>query len=126
MTVDVPPDMAAPGSGPSKAPVTAPGRQLLAASAGNLAEWYDWLAYAYLAAYFADQIFPPDSDPAVLALSSFGVFAVGFAARPVGGLLLGALSDRRGRRTAMTAAIVLMGVGQLLMAALPTYAQIGI
>ncbi|WP_405836759.1 MFS transporter [Streptomyces platensis] len=111
---------------PAATPPAGPLTQLLAANAGNLAEWYDWLAYAYLSVYFADQIFPPDSDPAVHALSSFGVFAVGFAARPVGGLLFGALSDRRGRRTAMTSAITLMGFGQLAMAVLPTYDQVGI
>ncbi|GAA0382089.1 MFS transporter [Streptomyces blastmyceticus] len=100
-------------------------RQLLAASVGNLAEWYDWLAYAFLSAYFADRIFPPNADPVVPALGSFAVFAVGFAARPIGGLLLGVLADRRGRRTAMAVTITLMGVGQLAMALLPTYEQIG-
>ncbi|MBT2525916.1 MFS transporter [Streptomyces sp. ISL-99] len=121
---------AAPGPSPASPPGAPPPvknrrRQLLAASAGNLVEWYDWLAYAYLATYFADQIFPPGGGPVVLALSSFAVFAVGFAARPAGGLLLGVLADRRGRRTAMTATIALMGAGQLAMTVLPTYDQIG-
>lgn len=110
----------------SALPIRRGRRQLLAASAGNLAEWYDWLAYAYLSVYFADQIFPPGGDPVVLALSAFAVFAVGFAARPFGGLLLGLLADRRGRRTAMATTITLMGCGQLAMAMLPTYEQIGV
>jgi MHS family alpha-ketoglutarate permease-like MFS transporter len=115
------------GLSPASAlPIRRGRRQLLAASAGNLAEWYDWLAYAYLSAYFADQIFPPGGDAVVLTLSAFAVFAVGFAARPVGGLLLGLLADRRGRRTAMATTITLMGCGQLAMALLPTYEQIGV
>lgn len=111
---------------PAGPPGTGGRRQLVAASAGNLAEWYDWLAYAYLSAYFADQIFPPGGDPVVLALSAFAVFAVGFAARPVGGLLIGLLADRRGRRAAMATTITLMGAGQLAMAVLPTYEQVGL
>ncbi|MFF5532020.1 MFS transporter [Streptomyces cinerochromogenes] len=110
----------------SALPIRRGRRQLLAASAGNLAEWYDWLAYAYLSAYFADQIFPPGGDPVVVTLSAFAVFAVGFAARPVGGLLLGLLADRHGRRAAMATTISLMGAGQLAMALLPTYQRIGV
>ncbi|MDT9686614.1 MFS transporter [Streptomyces sp. TRM76323] len=113
-------------SSPSALPVDRGRRQLLAAAAGNLTEWYDWLAYAYLSAYFADQIFPPNGDPMVQTLSAFAVFAVGFAARPVGGLLFGSLADRHGRRAAMAATITLMGAGQLAIALLPTYQQIGI
>ncbi|MDX3535882.1 MFS transporter [Streptomyces sp. MB09-01] len=125
MRVDAAPELSESSAAPPAAPVVNGRRQLLAASAGNLAEWYDWLAYAYLSAYFADQIFPPGGDPVVLALSAFAVFAVGFAARPVGGLLLGVLADRRGRRAAMATTITLMGAGQLAMALLPTYEQIG-
>ncbi|MDH2426784.1 MFS transporter [Sphaerisporangium sp. TRM90804] len=101
-------------------------RQLLATSAGNLVEWYDWLAYAFLATYFADQVFARSENRLVPLLSAFAVFAVGFVMRPVGGLVIGAVSDRLGRRTAMTLTIGLMGVGQVLMAALPTYAQVGL
>ncbi|MGW0589561.1 MFS transporter [Streptosporangium sp. NPDC002607] len=101
-------------------------RQLLATSAGNLVEWYDWLAYAYLATYFADQVFAQSQSSLVPLLSTFAVFAVGFVMRPVGGLVIGAISDRFGRRSAMTLTIALMGVGQLAMATLPTYAQIGL
>ncbi|MFD9409331.1 MFS transporter [Streptomyces sp. NPDC059989] len=125
MRVDAPSEPSPPSAPPPPTPVVNGRRQLLAASAGNLAEWYDWLAYAYLSAYFADQIFPPGGDPVVLALSAFVVFAVGFAARPVGGLLIGVLADRHGRRTAMATTITLMGCGQLAMALLPTYEQIG-
>lgn len=126
MRVEAPSELSASSQSSRPAAVMRGRRQLLAASAGNLAEWYDWLAYAYLSVYFADQVFPPGGGEVVLALSAFAVFAVGFAARPVGGLLIGVLADRRGRRAAMATTITLMGVGQLAMALLPTYGQVGL
>ncbi|MFI9045450.1 MFS transporter [Streptomyces sp. NPDC053427] len=102
-------------------------RQLAAASVGNAVEWYDWYAYSFLAAYFAEQIFPKASGNSLVPLlSSFAVFAVGFFMRPVGGLLMGAVADRRGRRTALTVTILLMGAGSLLVAITPTYASAGV
>ncbi|MFI1798137.1 MFS transporter [Streptomyces sp. NPDC020379] len=102
-------------------------RQLAAASVGNAAEWYDWYAYSFLATYFADQIFPKGSGNSLVPLlSSFAVFAVGFFMRPVGGLLMGAVADRRGRRAALTVTILLMGGGSLLVALTPTYASVGV
>ncbi|ARF58748.1 MFS transporter [Streptomyces gilvosporeus] len=102
-------------------------RQLAAASVGNAVEWYDWYAYSFLAAYFADQIFPKSSGNSLVPLlSSFAVFAVGFFMRPVGGLVMGAVADRRGRRSALTLTILLMGGGSLLVALTPTYASAGV
>ncbi|MFG2137927.1 MFS transporter [Streptomyces sp. NPDC048650] len=102
-------------------------RQLAAASVGNAVEWYDWYAYSFLAAYFAEQVFPKGSGNSLVPLlSTFAVFAVGFFMRPVGGLLLGAVADRRGRRTALTLTILLMGGGSLLVALTPTYASAGV
>ncbi|MEH6377046.1 MFS transporter [Streptomyces sp. KLMMK] len=102
-------------------------RQLAAASVGNAAEWYDWYAYSFLAVYFADQIFPKGSGNSLVPLlSTFAVFAVGFFMRPVGGLLMGAVADRRGRRAALTVTILLMGAGSLLLAITPTYAATGV
>lgn len=107
--------------------VERPGRQLLAASVGNAVEWYDWYAYTFLAVYIAAQVFPTDSaNPLVPLLSTFAVFAVGFFMRPLGGLLLGAVADRVGRRNALTITILMMGAGSLLMAAVPTYEQTGL
>ena len=107
--------------------VRRPVRQLVAASIGNAVEWYDWYAYTFLAVYFSGQIFPGDADdPVVPLLSAFAVFAVGFFLRPIGGLLLGSLADRIGRRNALTVTISMMGVGSLLMAVLPTYASAGL
>jgi MHS family alpha-ketoglutarate permease-like MFS transporter len=110
-------------SPPTKRPV----RQLLAASVGNAVEWYDWYAYTFLATYIAAQVFPKSADNSLVPLlSTFAVFAVGFFMRPVGGLLMGALADRHGRRAALTVTILLMGGSSLLVGLTPTYAAVGV
>ncbi|WP_328345862.1 MFS transporter [Streptomyces violaceus] len=110
-------------SPPTKWPV----RQLLAASVGNAVEWYDWYAYTFLATFIADQVFPKSADNSLVPLlSTFAVFAVGFFMRPVGGLLMGAVADRHGRRTALTVTILLMGGSSLLVGLTPTYASVGV
>ncbi|WJY41974.1 MFS transporter [Streptomyces sp. P9-2B-2] len=102
-------------------------RQLAAASIGNAVEWYDWYAYSFLAVYFAEQVFPTGAGNSLVPLlSTFAVFAVGFFMRPVGGLLMGAIADRHGRRSALTLTILLMGGGSLLVALTPTYTATGI
>ncbi|MFJ9175115.1 MFS transporter [Streptomyces sp. NPDC102360] len=109
------------------APPTHPVRQLLAASVGNAVEWYDWYAYTFLATYIADQVFPKGADNSLVPLlATFAVFAVGFFMRPVGGLLMGAVADRRGRRAALTVTILLMGGSSLLVGITPTYASVGV
>ncbi|MET7617343.1 MFS transporter [Streptomyces sp. NPDC005408] len=107
-------------------PTRRPLRQLIAASVGNAVEWYDWYAYTFLATYIADQVFPKGSGNSLVPLlSTFAVFAVGFFMRPVGGLLMGAIADRRGRRAALTVTILLMGGSSLLVGLTPTYASAG-
>ncbi|GGT15547.1 MFS transporter [Streptomyces purpureus] len=104
-----------------------PARQLLAASVGNAVEWYDWYAYTFLATYIAGQVFPAGAGNSLVPLlATFAVFAVGFFMRPVGGLLMGALADRRGRRAALTVTILLMGGSSLLVGLTPTYAAAGV
>ncbi|MHC5257355.1 MFS transporter [Streptomyces sp. UC4497] len=111
----------------TSAPPRHPVRQLLAASVGNAVEWYDWYAYTFLATYIADQVFPKGADNSLVPLlSTFAVFAVGFFMRPVGGLLMGAVADRRGRRAALTVTILLMGGSSLLVGITPTYASVGV
>ncbi|MFF6876042.1 MFS transporter [Streptomyces sp. NPDC012474] len=108
-------------------PTQRPVRQLLAASVGNAVEWYDWYAYTFLATYIAGQVFPESTDNSLVPLlSTFAVFAVGFFMRPVGGLLMGAVADRHGRRTALTVTILLMGGSSLLVGLTPTYATVGV
>ncbi|WP_447002114.1 MFS transporter [Saccharothrix isguenensis] len=101
-------------------------RQVLAASSGNVVEWYDWLVYSYLSVYFANQVFPSEGNSLVPLLATLAVFAVGFVMRPIGGLVLGVYADRRGRRAAMVLTVTIMGVGQVMMTMLPTYEQAGV
>ncbi|MFI1160758.1 MFS transporter [Streptomyces sioyaensis] len=102
-------------------------RQLVAGTVGNVVEWYDWHAYTFLAIYIAAEIFPDGAgNPLVPLLATFAVFAVGFFARPLGGLLLGVIADRHGRRVALTTTVLLMGVSCLMIAVSPTYATVGV
>jgi MHS family alpha-ketoglutarate permease-like MFS transporter len=108
-------------------PTRRPVRQLLAASVGNAVEWYDWYAYTFLATYIAAEVFPKSADDSLVPLlSTFAVFAVGFFMRPLGGLLMGAIADRRGRRSALTVTILLMGGSSLLLGLTPAYDTAGV
>lgn len=118
------PDPGNPTPQPTAAMARGP-RQIVAASIGNLAEWYDWYIYSFLTAFFAPQIFP-GHDRLAQTLSSFAVFAVGFFLRPIGGLVVGALADRWGRRNTLTLTILAMGAASLIIAITPTYASVGI
>jgi MFS transporter, MHS family, dicarboxylic acid transporter PcaT len=97
---------------------------IVAASSGNLVEWFDFYIYAFCAVYFAPAFFPK-SDPTAQLLNTAGVFAAGFLMRPIGGWLFGRLADRRGRRAALVFSVSVMCVGSLLIACLPTYGSIG-
>src|ERR1700739_2331096 len=97
---------------------------IVGASSGNLVEWFDFYVYAFCAIYFAPAFFPK-SDPTVQLLNTAGVFAAVFWMRPIGGWLFGRLADRKGRKTSMVTSVVMMCVGSLVIACLPTYAQIG-
>lgn len=108
-------------------PAVRSGHQLVAASVGNAVEWYDWYTYTFLATYIAAQVFPKSAGNSLVPLlSTFAVFAVGFFMRPVGGLLMGAVADRHGRRAALTVTILLMGGSSLLVGVTPTYAATGV
>src|SRR4051812_13215313 len=97
---------------------------IMAASSGNLVEWFDFYIYAFGAIYFASAFFPK-SDPTAQLLNTAGVFAAGFLMRPLGGWIFGRIGDRRGRRTAMLLSVAMMCVGSLMIAFVPTYAAIG-
>lgn len=101
-----------------------PVRKLVAASAGNAVEWYDWGIYTAFSIYFATQIFPSGNETAAL-LSTFATFALAFFFRPLGGYLLGRFADLRGRRTAMLLTIALMSGGSVVIGLLPTFDQVG-
>lgn len=100
-------------------------RPVAAGAVGGLIEWYDFAIYGILSPTIARKFFPAD-DPVGALLATFGVFAIGFAARPLGALLFGYVGDRFGRRTALLASIFLMGTCTFLMAILPTFSQIGL
>ena len=97
---------------------------IMAASSGNLVEWFDFYVYAFSALYFAPSFFPK-SDPTAQLLNTAGVFAAGFLMRPIGGWLFGRVADRYGRKKSMLISVTMMCAGSLAIACLPTYAPIG-
>lgn len=99
-------------------------KAIIAGSAGNLIEWYDYFVYAFTALYFSAAFFPKGDRTAQL-LGTAGIFAVGFLLRPLGAWFFGRYADRRGRQASMVMSILMMGVGSLMIAVLPTYGQIG-
>ncbi|UOR36023.1 MFS transporter [Helicobacter pylori] len=101
-----------------------PLRSLLAASSGNLVEWYDFYTYAFLAPYFAKE-FTHTNDPTLALISAFLVFMLGFFMRPLGSLFFGKLGDKKGRKTSMVYSIILMALGSFLLALLPTKEIVG-
>lgn len=96
-----------------------------ASSIGNALEWFDWTVYAIFAPYLAKALFNPADDLSAL-LATLAVFAVGFIARPLGGLIFGRLADRRGRRAAMVLTMTMMALGSLIIGLIPGYQQIGV
>jgi MFS transporter, MHS family, alpha-ketoglutarate permease len=106
-------------------PTTTPKRHLAAIGLGHAIEWYDWGVYAVFAPFFADQFFDA-ADPTTAVLASLAVFAVGFGARPLGGILFGVLADRRGRRFAMMLAVGCMAAASFVLGLTPSYHTIGL
>jgi MFS family permease len=104
-----------------------PMRRIAAASMiGTTLEYFDFAVYNSLAALVFNRIFFPAYDPLTGTLLAFATFAVGYLARPVGGVIFGRLGDRRGRRFVLMTTLVLMGVATLLIGLLPGYEQAGI
>ncbi len=99
-------------------------RQVIASSIGNAIEWYDWYTYSFLTVFFADQIFKSGSSIGSV-LDAFAVFAVGFFLRPIGGLLLGSVADKWGRKNTLAITVLGIGLGSLIVAVTPTYASVG-
>lgn len=91
----------------------------------NGLEWYDFALYAFTALTISKQFFPPADNAGDHLLITFAIFAVGFVARPFGGILFGVIGDRLGRRTALVLAIFMMAIPTGCIGLLPTYAQIG-
>lgn len=110
---------------PATAPSRATMRRVVAASSiGNLVEWFDYAVYGYLAVTIAGVFFPETSQAAGL-LSTFGVFALSFVIRPLGGIFWGHFGDRYGRRSALSASVLIMTAATVVIALLPGYDLIG-
>jgi MHS family proline/betaine transporter-like MFS transporter len=101
-------------------------RKVIAAGMiGNALEWYDFAIYGYFAAAIGRQFFP-QQDPVAQLLSAFGVFALGYLMRPVGGALVGHIGDRFGRRGALTFSVAAMAIPTFLIGILPGYSTLGL
>jgi MHS family proline/betaine transporter-like MFS transporter len=116
-----------PGAGTTRSEAAAGNsrRAVVAGGIGNFIEWYDYGVYAALSPVLSSLFFPGFS-PVAATLSTFAVFGVGFVVRPLGGLFFGQLGDRRGRRTALGLALVMVSAATLGMGLLPTYAAAGV
>src|SRR5207253_2711604 len=105
--------------------MTARTRIVVAAAVGNVVEWYDFGLYGLMAPVLASLFFPSHDRIAAL-LGVYGGFAVGFAMRPIGAVVLGRVGDRRGRQFVLVLSVLLMGAATTALGMLPTYKTVGI
>src|ERR1700737_2239632 len=93
---------------------------------GTAIEWYDFFLYGTAAALIFNKLFFPTFDPAVGTLLAFGTYALGFIARPLGGIVFGHFGDKIGRKTMLYLTLLIMGVATAAIGLLPTYDTLGI
>jgi MFS transporter, MHS family, proline/betaine transporter len=122
MTVSAPAGVSEPPKTGAEKNIT---RLIVATSIGNALEWYDITVYGYFAVYISRAFFPNDNQATSLLLT-FGTFGLAYLARPIGGIVLGAYADRHGRKASLLISIVLMTLGTIAVAVMPTFATIGI
>jgi len=101
-------------------------RVAIASFIGTTIEWYDFFLYGTASALIFNKLFFPNYDPLTGTLASFGTYAVGFAARPIGGIVCGHFGDKIGRKSMLILTLLIMGVATFLIGCLPTYNDIGI
>src|ERR687888_2819713 len=102
-------------------------RRVIAASfIGTTIEWYDFFLYGTAAALVFNKLFFPHSAPSRGTLLALATYGVGFAARPVGGILFGHFGDRIGRKSMLVLSLLIMGIATFLIGAMPTYNAIGV
>ena len=101
-------------------------RAVIASTIGTTIEWYDFFIYGTVTGLVFAKLYFPGSDPLTGTLQAFAIYAVGFVARPVGAAIFGHYGDRIGRKAALIATLLLMGIATFLVAFVPGYAQIGI
>src|SRR5438876_11207617 len=100
-------------------------RVIVAASIGNALEWFDFLVYGYFAVTISKVFFPSGNETASLLLA-LGTFGVSYLVRPVGAIVIGAYTDRAGRKAGLTLSILLMLIGTTMTALMPGHATIGL
>ena len=101
-------------------------RAVIASTVGTAIEWYDFFLYSTVTGLVFAKLFFPHSDPWVGTLEAFGIYAVGFVARPIGAAIFGHYGDRIGRKSTLIATLLLMGLATFAVALVPTYERIGI
>src|SRR5499427_1348008 len=100
-------------------------RMIVAATIGNVLEWFDFVVYGFFAVTIAE-VFFPSGNPTVSLLITFGAFGLAYFVRPLGAIVIGGFTDRAGRKAGLLLSIALMMIGTTLMAVTPGYATIGI
>src|SRR6202022_2471325 len=101
-------------------------RAVIASTIGTTIEWYDFFLYSTVTGLVFAKLYFPGSDPLVGTLQAFGIYAVGFVARPVGAAFFGHYGDRRGRKTTLIATLLLTGLSTFAVGFVPSYESIGI
>ncbi|MBO3743469.1 MFS transporter [Actinoplanes flavus] len=117
------PTTAAARAGTDRAPIV---KVVFASLVGTAVEWYDFFLYGSAAALVFGALFFPSSDPVTGTLLSFGTYALGFVARPLGGIVFGHFGDRVGRKKMLVVSLFVMGLATVAIGLLPTYASIGV
>lgn len=115
--------MSSPADSPSAANTR---RVVLASFVGTTIEWYDFFLYGTAAALVFNKLFFTNLDPLTGTMAAFGTYAVGFFARPLGGIVFGHFGDKIGRKSMLVTTLMMMGVATILIGLLPTYNQVGI
>src|SRR5215467_10341376 len=100
-------------------------RVVIAATIGNVLEWFDFLVYGYFAVTIAE-VFFPTGNPTVSLLITFGAFGLAYVVRPLGAVIVGTYTDRHGRKSGLTLSIALMMIGTTMMLVTPSFATIGL
>ena len=101
-------------------------RVVMASVIGATIEWYDFFLYGVVAGIVFNKLFFPTTDPFLSTMLAYATFAVGFVARPLGGMIFGHFGDKVGRKSMLVMTLMIMGVATVLIGLLPTYSQIGI
>ena len=101
-------------------------KTILLTSVGGMLEFYDFVIFGLFAIILGKTFFPAGESPAIQALSAFTVFAVGYFARPIGGILFGHIGDKYGRKKSFLMTIFIMGIASFAIALLPSYQSVGI